>query len=377
MQGDIFATVEAIHAAGLDAALWPRAIELMTCSIGGVGGTLEVIDGQTRRHREFISQGLPTVAEMEYLDQYAALNVRILSDLTAKIGDISHDYAILDADAMARSPFYAEFLRRYDLRFFISGIVANSKQELAVVSVQRSARQGHVSNSEIGLMRRLLPHISQAFDVARRLKGATAASHALESALDWLADGVALLGADGAVLFANEGFHAIARRDDGLRLRKGGIEFAVSEARERLQSALAAAARLAGGDVRSTVTPDFTVPRRSGGEPYLVSVRPLLDRSHSRQSAKAVAIVFVRDPLARGAAAIGTLRDLFGLTEAEAALAQALQSGATVNDYARTRRLSLNTVYTHLRRLREKTGSNRLPELIHKLNELRLPLRAE
>jgi DNA-binding CsgD family transcriptional regulator len=179
------------------------------------------------------------------------------------------------------------------------------------------------------------------------------------------------------VLFANEGFHAIARRDDGLRLRKGGIEFAVSEARERLQSALAAAARLAGGDVRSTVTPDFTVPRRSGGEPYLVSVRPLLDRSHSRQSAKAVAIVFVRDPLARGAAAIGTLRDLFGLTEAEAALAQALQSGATVNDYARTRRLSLNTVYTHLRRLREKTGSNRLPELIHKLNELRLPLRAE
>jgi hypothetical protein len=53
------------------------------------------------------------------------------------------------------------------------------------------------------------------------------------------------------------------------------------------------------------------------------------------------------------------------------------QSGATVNDYARTRRLSLNTVYTHLRRLREKTGSNRLPELIHKLNELRLPLRAE
>jgi DNA-binding CsgD family transcriptional regulator len=37
----------------------------------------------------------------------------------------------------------------------------------------------------------------------------------------------------------------------------------------------------------------------------------------------------------------------------------------------------LNTVYTHLRRLREKTGSNHLPELIHKLNELRLPLRAE
>jgi DNA-binding CsgD family transcriptional regulator len=377
MHGDIFATVEAIHAAGLDAALWPRALEVIKHWIGGPIATLEAFDKQTLQHREFFMHGAPPVAEIEFLDHYAALNVRLPPHTTARVGDILHDYAILNDTAMSRAPFYAEFLPRYDVRFFISGIVAKSEQELAIVSVQRSARQEHVGNSEIALMRQLLPHISQAFDVARRLKGATAASHALEWALDWLADGVALLDADGAVLFANEGFHAIARRDDGLRLRKGGIEFAVGEARERLQSALAAAARLAGGDVRSTATPDFTVPRRSGGEPYLVSVRPLLDRPHSRQSAKAVAIVFVRDPLARGAATIGTLRDLFGLTEAEAALAQALQSGTTINDYARARRLSLNTVYTHLRRLREKTGSNRLPELIHKLNELRLPLRAE
>jgi DNA-binding CsgD family transcriptional regulator len=187
---------------------------------------------------------------------------------------------------------------------------------------------------------------------------------------------VALLDADGAVVFANANFHAIARRDDGLRLRKGTIEFAAGEARDRLNSALAAAARLADGDVRAPITSDFAAPRRAGGEPYLVSVRPLLDKSRA-QSAKSVAIVFVRDPLARNAAAIGTLRDLFGLTEAEAALAQAVQSGTTITDYARTRRLSLNTIYTHLRRLREKTGSSRLPELIHKLNEVRLPLRAE
>jgi len=47
-----------------------------------------------------------------------------------------------------------------------------------------------------------------------------------------------------------------------------------------------------------------------------------------------------------------------------------------LSDYADGRALSLNTVYTHLRRLREKTGSNRMAELIYKLNELRLPLRA-
>ena len=71
------------------------------------------------------------------------------------------------------------------------------------------------------------------------------------------------------------------------------------------------------------------------------------------------------------------MRELFGLTEAEAALAQALQSGVTLTEYARQRALSLNTVYTHLRRLREKTGRNRMAELIHRLNELRLPLRRD
>ena len=104
---------------------------------------------------------------------------------------------------------------------------------------------------------------------------------------------------------------------------------------------------------------------------------PLLAATAPKQPSTAVAIVFARDPHAPGTAATVTLRDLLGLTEAEAGLAQALQSGVALSDYARSRALSLNTVYTHLRRLREKTGSNRMAELIHKLNEMRLPLRRD
>jgi DNA-binding CsgD family transcriptional regulator len=377
MHEDILATVEAIHAAGFDAALWPRALEAIEQSIGGPMSTLEVFDRRTLQHREFFAHGAPPASEVKYLDHYAALNVRVPSQITAKTDNISYDYAILDEAAMSRTPFYAEFLASMDLRYFVAGIIASSEREFAMLSVQRSAKQGHVGKDEIALMRLLLPHASQAFDMGRRLKAATAYSHALEQALDRLADGVALLEANGAVLFANENFHAIARRDDGLRLRNGMIELTSAEACERLYSALAATARLADGDARALPAPDFTVPRRSGGEPFLVSVRPLLDRSRSLQAAKAVAIVFVRDPLARAAGAIGMLRELFGLTEAEASLAQALQSGTNLSDYAHSRGLSLNTVYTHLRRLREKTRSNRLPDLIHKLNELRLPLRVD
>jgi DNA-binding CsgD family transcriptional regulator len=93
--------------------------------------------------------------------------------------------------------------------------------------------------------------------------------------------------------------------------------------------------------------------------------------------AAADVIVFIRDPLSRNAAAIRILREVFGLTEAEAGVAQALQTGIPIGDYARSRAVSLNTVYTHLRRIKEKTGCNRMTELIRKLNDLQVPLRLE
>ena len=42
---------------------------------------------------------------------------------------------------------------------------------------------------------------------------------------------------------------------------------------------------------------------------------------------RALAIIFVRDPLGRNVAAASVMRDVFGLTDSESHLAQALQSG--------------------------------------------------
>jgi DNA-binding CsgD family transcriptional regulator len=59
----------------------------------------------------------------------------------------------------------------------------------------------------------------------------------------------------------------------------------------------------------------------------------------------------------------------------EASVAEALRGGEPLGDYARERKVSINTVYTHLRRIKDKTGANRLPNLIRRLNDLHLPLR--
>jgi PAS domain-containing protein len=165
-----------------------------------------------------------------------------------------------------------------------------------------------------------------------RLRGNADARHSLERALDWLADGVMLVRTDGTVVYANEAFQAIARRSDGVQTKKGIIEFAAGDARERFDAALKAVHQLRNSDPRHA-SADFPIARPSGAPPYLASVRPIPSNRHAgRLETPADAVVFIRDPTSRNTAAIRMLREVFGLTEAEASLAQALQSGIAPGD---------------------------------------------
>jgi hypothetical protein len=47
---------------------------------------------------------------------------------------------------MARDPFYSEFLPELGLRYFISVVLEQTPEKLAVVTVQRSRRLGHVND---------------------------------------------------------------------------------------------------------------------------------------------------------------------------------------------------------------------------------------
>jgi DNA-binding CsgD family transcriptional regulator len=374
---DLLGAIETIHAAGLDAARWPQALAAVADLCGGVAATLEAFDKPAQRHREFYAFGVPPIHEIAYADRYLAINPRVPLGLRQHVGDIGWDHQILDEAGMARDPFYAEFLPRVGFRYFVSGVLQQTPKEFAVVAVQRTSKQGHVTQADIEMMERLVPHFRQARDVATRLKRTAATSRSLEGALDWLADGVALVRADGAILYVNDSLQAIARRRDGLRIVKGAFVFQAPETRARFAAAMVAIARLRAGDTTGAGATDLVVARGAAISPYLLSVRPLLRMERNGDiDARAVAIVFIRDPLSHNPAASQVLREVFCLTEAETDLARALQSGTSAAQYAHERAVSLNTIYTHLRRIKEKTGCKRMGELIRKLNDLQVPLRS-
>ena len=214
-------TVSRIHAAGLDSALWPEALAAVNQLVGGIAATVEVIDRKRHSHRDFHAFNLNTIHEQSYVHHYAALSPRNIAALRCKPGEALFDYALIEERAIDRSEFYVDFLRPMDMRYIAAGILDGAPDELAAFSVQRSARQGHVQDAEIHLVKLLIPHFSQALDVSRRLRQANAGSRSLEQALDWLTDGVLLLDAQGKVRYINRAFEEISKARDGVSYRRG------------------------------------------------------------------------------------------------------------------------------------------------------------
>jgi DNA-binding CsgD family transcriptional regulator len=192
-----------------------------------------------------------------------------------------------------------------------------------------------------------------------------------ENALDLLADGIALLKRDGGIVYVNAALRRLAAAGNEIRIERNAIEFASPDLHSRFAQAMDAVERMhdSGAD---HLAADFAVPREDGRPPYTVSVRPLARTTRP----DAAAMLLVHDPMQQSTAAARMLRELHGLTNAEAQLVQALSSGMTAVAYAESRKLSITTVYTHLRRTREKTGWKSVAELTRRFHELNVSLRA-
>ncbi len=365
--------IDAVYASGLDSARLPQALEATSRLLGAAGAILEVIDKPAQRPVEFCSVGLPDVARIPYIEQFAALNPRIPFALRQRAGAIIWDRQILDEPGMERNPFYAEFLPQMELRYFAAAIFEHNPEKLAAVHIQRTRKQGHVDKREIALMHRLCPHYQRAHDMARRLRTAADRGKAFEDAIEWLTDGVALLRADGNIVHANAAMSVFAESGNGIRIVGRRLEFIDPRARDCFNAALGAVARLGDPSLDSRPT-DFSVPRGHDMPALIASVRPLVGEDGNISQNGAV-LLLLRDPLWRNVATTRMLQDMFSLTKAEAHLAQALCNGETTRAYASARQVSLNTVYSHLKQIRQKTGCKSVPELVRKFGEWNVPLR--
>lgn len=362
------ALIEDVNAAAIGDLDWARALASLADTIPGVFATFETFEKTSARYTEFRSSAVLDTNEA-YLDHYFAVNPRI-DGLLKGVGKIVVcDYDFLSEREMDQSEFYVDFLARHGLRYCAGVRADETASVISYFSIQRAPGHGPVDAHEVRSLRLLQPHLRQAALIHHQIRTLQKELALRDAVLGRLEDAVLFVSAGSKVTGLNPAGERICCANDGLTIRHGALRIHCSDARRAVERALAAAAAPTSLDRLQTA--QIVVPRRSHGPPYILTIAPVRNSGSDFQSCGDVrTIIFIRDPLSTGRLLIDVLKDAYGLTGAEAALAESLFKGMTIRRFAETRNVTLATARSQLASVMQKLGVHRQTDLVRLLSGL-------
>lgn len=360
-----------LYQAMLDGVGMLPALRDVARSIGATSHAVHTIRFRNGRPVESTSAsegGVTPAAMAEYArfwvrhDPYA----KVIAGLPPGVHDLGH---FVPPETMERSSLWQEWGRPNGAGFHAIAVPLRRDLDwVGGVYFQRRPEIGPFPAAAAQLLEALFPHLDRVFAAQARLGPAfEVPAPALGMAFDALPDGVVLLDAARRMVFANAALRRMAAAADGFTLGPFGIE--VTQAKVRLALSRAVTAALAAVDGQVGLLPaagSLSLPRPSRRSPWLVRALPL---SQGGRDGGAVlpgfrgAMLLVIDGDRRAGPGAALLGRLFGLTPAEAALAGALATGRSIEEHAKRRGVSRETVRSHLAAIRRKTGCRRQAEL--------------
>lgn len=367
--------VDLIYEAAIDASLWPRVMERFADRIGGSGATMRWYNLFTHA-----GAGIGVRVDQTELDRYFA-NFGHSNPLTTQdpvlkrhnlrtwTPKIRRDVDWLPKEAFVQTAFYNDFFQHFGFHSDISlGLmledVGDGVFEGAGLNVFRHRNKGAWSEDDMALCRALHPHFVRAFGLGRKLSIKQGLGDGMAEFLDQSRYGLFMLDDRGRVRHANRVGRGMITEAGGLMVSGGRLAAARSDDSRRLQLLIDRAATGAAG-MRIGGSMALTTPLRR--RPLSLNVLPLHGERAALFPTEPVVIVCVTDLDADVSLPEKWLRDLYGLTRAEAAVALALFEGITAAETAERLGVSLHTVRNQLRSIFEKTGVSRQAELIVQL----------
>ena len=355
--------IERIHQAALDQSAWQAFVEALSDAYGGasVGFALQ-LPGFPRPEGALYAVGF----KPEYRAIFAEFVIRGLpweearrKNFIGRFGlasEVFPDAQVVDTD------YYRGWMEPQGLAPVgpIGHTLAlEGDRPVASVAIFRTRPAIPWKPKDLVLGNLLVPHLAQAYRIHARVRE----NAALAEALDRLPTGVILLDGRGQRILANRSADYILSLDDGLTLDETGPHAARPAENAALQEMLQAA-------VRGTTTgqvPEgsvMSVSRPSGRRAFPVMLTPLLSTTPESTLTDAVAVLYVSDLEAHSLPRSETLRSLYSLTSAEIELVELLCDGASLEEAAERRGVTMNTARSQLKQIFLKTNTSRQGELV-------------
>lgn len=354
----LLSLIEEIGACGVDAARWPSTLARIAEMFGGPAASLNEVG--PRHPPWMIDPCTDPQFSRSYVEHYHELNPFYVRFLGYGPHEPVSDRMLAENDAIYRSAFYNEWALPQEFRHVLGAAVLIENGQRTSLQI---SRKHDFTEDDFALFRLIEPHVSRAIEVGHRLARSEGAAAAAEHLVDGIGDAALLVDGSGRLIHANAAASALFA-EGVLLLTDGGLAMADAAATRNFHLLLEEARRdraASGGHLKiarpaGSALSAVASPFRSGTLSF--SVHP-------------VTLIVISDPDAAKRRVRSILRQRFGLTEAEAALAIEIAQGDGKHAAAARRGITYATARAHLSRVFEKTGVRRQAELVRLIAQMR------
>ncbi len=366
--------LDLIYESAYEPAVWPVVFERLAEEFDGTSvwlSQLDVYDGSGGTADDPNARVDPAWLG-RYADYYGAINpLQIPEDPRRYLREwrpvVLTDEDWMAKDDLVRTEFYNDFCKPQDVHSIMWIRMAISGSNVATLNITRAERMGRYTDADFKLAREFQPHLIRAFKMGKRLGLERRRQHEIETLLDLSANGFFLLDADGAIRHVNRAGERLLAQAGTFGVVHGGLRAVQPSISKQLEALIA---RAASPDAETRRSGSMAIPSPNSALPLSVLVTPIGGHNFAPVRDGLSVCVCVTDLNARMQLPRGPLRNVFGLTDAEIRVAQALFEGASLQEAAARYGISHNTVRVQLAGIFDKTNTNRQVDLIALLSRL-------
>jgi DNA-binding CsgD family transcriptional regulator len=348
--------VARIHEAATVPQRWDAALQAIVSVVDGSRAALLEIDAAGRLRGISQVGHDPATAQAYARDFYAIDPTRELALLSPAQKAVTSYQQF--PSSFRRRHAYFDFARHVDIGDVVGLNCPDVSGGKAILGVQRSVRAKAYGEEEKRLLELIGRHLAIARKVNMRLGEGWSAAAEIQSGFARLSVPAFIVDASAFVRHANPAAESLVGRSRKFVVRGGRLRAADASAESQLQRAVRTAAAQPGRACAFAVHLD-------GGRVATVLTAPL--------AADPKVAAHWRDPLALVLVDAGEvdpqsiawrMRQIYGLTPAEARVAALVALGQTVEEIALSMQVKRPTLRTHLRNIFGKTGTRRQAELV-------------
>lgn len=353
-----------------------RLVELLCEAAPFAAVSIHGFDSVAQRPFATTSDAWDSKCVDDYVAYYHRVSPWMDTHLTSSVGEIYLAREITPDFSRTHAEFYHDWAAPAGKGAGVAMKALQSDGLAAVVSFDYALTvEREVDDALRNVVRALRPHLARVLSLSRMLERADDAAAGLRGALDASPTPTFIVDARLRVEELNAAARRLLDAAPGLSIDAARrLQLAGGDNDKRLKRFVSSAGPAQG----SALDGRTTLPLWLGDAPsdvVLISAKPCpgLAGHDAFLSGAARFVVTMRSPLLSTAPERAALEAAFGLTPAEARVAQRLAQGLSIAEIAETHGVVQNTVRTQVKSIFSKTGRRRQSELVRLIQSLGAP----